>query len=214
MARLTPRPRPLSHSAVRAHWNDRGGSKSRKLASRAPLDSPPSSRVRRAPVRGVVGRARLLRMGIHNPRSECESGALPSHQRRRAASLHRWQHRGRQEQPLFLGRRCLGNDLSAQWRASPACHTGICNLLSGNDNWRSPLPTIGRFRSRGHGSVAHIVGAHSVGCHGHRCSCCCCGSSLCIARGKCVLTMSSSGPRGEAVVFPDVASARGRLTRR
>jgi hypothetical protein len=28
------------------------------------------------------------------------------------------------------------------------------------------------------------------------------------------LTMRSSGPRGQAVVFPDVVSARGRLTRR
>jgi hypothetical protein len=28
------------------------------------------------------------------------------------------------------------------------------------------------------------------------------------------LTMRSSGPRGEAIVFPDVVSARGRLTRR
>jgi hypothetical protein len=26
--------------------------------------------------------------------------------------------------------------------------------------------------------------------------------------------MRSSGPRGEAIVFPDVVSARGRLTRR
>lgn len=30
----------------------------------------------------------------------------------------------------------------------------------------------------------------------------------------CKLTMRSSGPRGEAIVFPDVVSARGRLTRR
>jgi hypothetical protein len=28
------------------------------------------------------------------------------------------------------------------------------------------------------------------------------------------LTMRSSGPRGEAIVFPDNLSARGRLTRR
>jgi hypothetical protein len=28
------------------------------------------------------------------------------------------------------------------------------------------------------------------------------------------LTMRSSGPRGEAIVFPGVISARGRLTRR
>jgi hypothetical protein len=32
--------------------------------------------------------------------------------------------------------------------------------------------------------------------------------------GRCSPTMRSSGPRGEAIVFPDVVSARGRLTRR
>jgi hypothetical protein len=31
---------------------------------------------------------------------------------------------------------------------------------------------------------------------------------------RCRLTMRSSGPRGQAIVFPDVVSARGRLTRR
>ena len=31
---------------------------------------------------------------------------------------------------------------------------------------------------------------------------------------RCNPTMRSSGPRGEAIVFPDVQSARGRLTRR
>jgi hypothetical protein len=29
-----------------------------------------------------------------------------------------------------------------------------------------------------------------------------------------ILTMRSSGPRGQAIVFTDVVSARGRLTRR
>jgi hypothetical protein len=32
--------------------------------------------------------------------------------------------------------------------------------------------------------------------------------------GTCWLTMRSSGPRGEVSMFPDVLSARGRLTRR
>jgi len=35
-----------------------------------------------------------------------------------------------------------------------------------------------------------------------------------VESGVCDLTMRSSGPRGEAIVFPDVVSARGRLTRR
>ena len=37
---------------------------------------------------------------------------------------------------------------------------------------------------------------------------------LAVASACCNLTMRSSGPRGQAVVFPDILSARGRLTRR